>query len=340
MGFLKIFAPFKKVCEEERERLFTITPNLNPFSQTLINLRKSLLFLSLRSQEERKEFVIQLYDELQAKASKSKNFTEPARDLKDIWVPLALFRACDKFWTPEMQNWFEDTIIPSLQCQYPEEDALYLLGPTNLLEERQKVLDNYGLPKCYLLSEELCERDQLSGDWQSPLKCNVGTFVKYYKTTATKYSHHEDWPSAANYYTAALDKDPDLDPLIYLQAADTNLNLKSFTLAAKYYTVAIKRGYELGPYNYGNAGYAAAKAQQDVEAADYFEKLITSEEATDNFSFLYNKGRLFPDILDIIEEVLRSKNSEVPFRQWIELRRSEYLKLQCLRRSASGLREL
>ena len=341
-GFKDLHAPIK-VYKEERDRLLTETPDLSAFCQTLGSFRESVQCLSRRSPEEKTWFVTELFKGAQAKFANLSNSAEaPIESNKDQitkWSLLAFLRACDKFWITElgMQKWVEDG-VSGLRLQWvtkdtkDTQDAVTLLGPVDLLEKRQKILANYG--KRFLLSEELCERDQLSSegafngtmvcnsamDWQPPLKCNASSFAEYYATTATKYSHRRNWPLAAKYYVAALDKNPDLWIGYYEGAATSHFYLKKWELATNFYAIAIEKypDYREADF-YLNAGYAEAKSNRLKKAAGYFERFMDGTDANE-----FNE-KLYSDTLDLMKKALTDNNSDERFRNWIDVVRSKNL---------------
>ncbi|OJW50597.1 MAG: hypothetical protein BGO67_05850 [Alphaproteobacteria bacterium 41-28] len=334
--------------------------NLKLFSQTLIKLRESVGLLNRRSLEERTWFVTQLFEELKAKVTNPNNFTEKPTEQpiesdkvlvtiwtplhkrsynmfrnpylrytssRIIWAPLALVRACDMFWTPDIKDWFEGKVVRE-QHSWPEEDAWTLLGTSDHLEERYEVLDNFGVGAAYPLAAELCERDQLLSEKQSPLKCNVTSFAKYYGQTAKNYEDVGDLSSAAEYYNAALGSEvgPNLASSMILGAAEAHFYLKNWSFADKYYTIAFEKGSHWRDFkcNYLKAGYAAAKEKRLEMATHYFVEHIKQDPTKFRVSYAFKKGDSFvddviPDVFDTIENTLTVSNSEIRFRDWLRL---------------------
>jgi hypothetical protein len=100
-GAFKDLLALKKAYQEQEKQLSEQTsPGLEHYAQMLNNLRKSVTLLEPRSLEDRTGFANQLLNELQNKASISNN-------LKEEWMYLALFRACDEFLSRPMQDWLE-----------------------------------------------------------------------------------------------------------------------------------------------------------------------------------------------------------------------------------------
>jgi len=351
--------PFKDWIEHrntyriEKQNLLRMMPDTNSFSQILGNLRKSLKFLSHRSQEDRTWFTTPLFDRLKARASQSHNFIDEL-NLKEIWLPLALLRSCDKFWDIYMQHWLENTILPGLQVYWPRRDALRLLTSTRALKADFNSLFPFSekeqRPPFAL---ELCERGQegitaildyayknhaVEGFWKLGVKYYALVFAENPDLAALHYAaagfmwvkkaelskNLEDWKIAAKHYDTAIKKTPDPDAAwhadagyVYMRIAQFTQNLRDWQVSGEYYREAFKKIPNLHDPIYLNAGYVAAKAGSD-KARIYFEKFILK-----NLTHL--EWKLLPDTLDLMEKVLTEHNSQVPFRQWIEAKRKRDL---------------
>lgn len=257
-GHFKKSIIFKEAYKAQQDLLLSQASNISSFSQTLVNLRK---ILSDKSPEEQAQLASELSEELQTKASESKNFTDRSHDLRAIWASLALLRACDKDWSADIREWFENTALPSLERTYPEQEALILLAHTSSVLNEFNALGVAGTHenKRYTLAVELCERDQES------------------TVTVFNAGHtYEDSKTKSNYYTLALAKNPDLSLEDFESAAETFTKLKEWALAGKCYTLAFNKDPDSLIGHIFNAATSFSNAQDWPSAGKcyslFFEK--------------------------------------------------------------------
>ncbi|HUX78557.1 MAG TPA: F-box-like domain-containing protein, partial [Alphaproteobacteria bacterium] len=308
-GFRDLIA-FKKTYKAQRAQLLGKIPTIDLLGPILNNLRKSVLLLNHRAQEDRMGFVTQLFEELQPRATKSNNFTKPASRLVNIWAPLALLRACDSFWAPDMKKWLENVVIPCLRDQRSKQNALFLLGTPEALEAQFLDLPD---DKSYFLAMELCERGSVrtvfqqgitcrqKSKWQPALRYFTLALAKdpafseelqkeWYIEVADTYTFFEEWPKAAKFYALAIEKDPEFSALDYPAAADAHFNSKDWGNAAKYYILALEKDPDCPAHTYADVADSLYELRDWPTAAKYYS--VAMEKNSNLSAWTYVKAAI------------------------------------------------
>lgn len=172
-----------------------------------------------------------------------------------------------------------------------------IFAPIDVLENA--FIGEQDVPYKCAIASELCERPGF--DLQILINEANSTFLQ------------ENYAIAAKLYSIALEKDPTLKAAYYANAGKAYIHMQEWKKAAHHYSIALEKDPNLPAFNYVDAGYVFEKLGNEKTASGYFQTFINllGDEPMS----------LFPDTLEIMENVLRATNANKRYLEWVSTRR-------------------